>query len=61
MGDAAIQVGDRVIILQMPGVFRVASRTGRMIIIESARGVRLTVQAEAVRRVDGGPVVPKDA
>lgn len=55
MADDAIRVGDKVINLQMPGVFRVTSRNGRLIVIESATGVRMTVRAEGVRRLDGGP------
>ena len=52
MGDGSIEVGDRVINLQMPGVFVVLARRGRMLEIETADGVAMTVIDSAVRRVD---------
>ena len=61
MTDDAIQVGDKVVVLQVPGVFRVTGRNGRLVMIESPSGVRLTMRAEGVRRLDGAPAVPKDA
>ena len=53
MGDGPIQVGDRVINLQMPGVFVVVARRGRVLEIETADGVAMTVVDSAVRRLDG--------
>ena len=61
MADDAIQIGDKVIVLQVPGVFRVTVRNGRLVMIESPSGVRLTMRVEGVRRLDGGSAVPKDA
>jgi hypothetical protein len=59
MAETSIRVGDQVVNLQMPGVFRVTSRSGRLVVIESPGGVRLTVYAEGVRRLDGGATAPK--
>jgi hypothetical protein len=58
--DAAIHIGDRVVQLQVPGVFTVVARRGRFFEIESARGVRLNVLESSLRRVDGTPPAPKD-
>jgi hypothetical protein len=58
--DAAIHVGDRVVQLQVPGVFTVVARRGRFLAIESPRGVRLNVLESGLRRVDGTPPAPKD-
>jgi hypothetical protein len=57
----AIRVGDRVVHLQVPGVFVVARRRGALLDLESDRGLRMTVREVAVRRLDGAPAVPKDA
>ena len=51
MGDDAIRVGDRVINLQVPGVFTVVARRGDMLEIESDRGVRMVVRDINVRRL----------
>jgi hypothetical protein len=53
MGDEPIEVGDRVINLQTPGIFVVVARRGRMLRIETAEGVTMTVVDSALRRVDG--------
>jgi hypothetical protein len=55
MSDESIAIGDRVVNLQVPGVFLVVRRHGRFLDIESAQGVRLTVRPEAVRRLDDPP------
>lgn len=55
MSDESIQIGDRVVNLQVPGVFLVVGQHGRFLDIESAQGVRLTVRPEAVRRLDDSP------
>jgi hypothetical protein len=61
MGEAGpIREGDRVVNLQVPGVFRVIRRRGRFLELESDRGLRMTVLDVAVRRLDGVPAVPKD-
>jgi hypothetical protein len=59
--EAEIQVGDRVVHLQVPAVFTVIARRGRMLELESERGLRMSVSDIAVRRVDGTPVTPKDS
>jgi hypothetical protein len=53
MADRAIQVGDRVINLQMPGIFTVMARRGWILDIESPEGIRLSLSDSAVRRVEG--------
>jgi hypothetical protein len=58
--EDAIRVGDRVVHLQVPGVFVVAARRGRLLDLESARGLRMTVHDVAVRRLDGAPPAPKE-
>ena len=55
------QVGDRIVHLQVPGVFVVIGRRGAMLEVESARGLRMTVHEAGVRRLDGPPPEPKDA
>jgi hypothetical protein len=52
MGGGAIQVGDRVINLQVPGIFDVIDRQGPYVVIQTARGLRMTVLDSQVRRVD---------
>jgi hypothetical protein len=59
--EAPIDVGDRVISLVQQGIFTVTGRRGRFVDIESPRGLRLTVTAESLRRVDGTPAAPRDA
>jgi hypothetical protein len=51
MGGGAIQVGDRVINLQVPGIFDVIDRQGRYVVIQTAR-LRMTVLDSQLRRVD---------
>jgi hypothetical protein len=57
-----IQVGDRVVNLQVPGIFHVIARRGDLLEIETEQGLRLTVRDAAVRRVDDTqpPPPPKD-
>jgi hypothetical protein len=52
MGARAIQLGDHVINLQVPGIFTVIDRNGELLVIETARGLRMTVLAQQVRRLD---------
>jgi hypothetical protein len=52
-------VGDRVVSLQVPGVFTVVGRRGIFVEIENERGVQLTVAERALRRVNGTPTEPK--
>jgi hypothetical protein len=54
MATASIQRGDRVINLQVPGVFTVLDRQGPLLVIETARGLRMTVRESQVRRLDDG-------
>jgi hypothetical protein len=56
----AYQVGDRVVHLQVPGVFVVVGRRGAMLEVESDRGLRMNVHEVAVRRLEGPPPEPKD-
>jgi hypothetical protein len=55
MGGGAIEVGDRVINLQVQGIFTVIDRQGPHVVIETARGLRMTVLDSQVRRVDDAP------
>jgi hypothetical protein len=50
--DGVIRVGDRVVSLSMPGIFRVVARTGQLLAIETDDGIRMTVTDGNVRRVD---------
>ncbi len=59
--DGTIRVGDRVVNLQVPGVFVVIGRRGPFLDLESARGLRMSVHEVSLRRVDGTPPAPKDA
>jgi len=62
MAAETIEVGDRVVNLQVPGVFTVLARRGTLLVIETAQGLRMTMQEGAVRRLDENAVaVPKDA
>jgi hypothetical protein len=56
-----IQAGDRIVLLQVPGVFVVRARTGPWLDVESDRGLRMKVHDVQVRRLDGPPPAPKDA
>jgi hypothetical protein len=60
MAEAPIQIGDRVINLQMPGVFVVTARRGRLIDIETDEGIAMTVLDSAVRRLDATPPPSSD-
>jgi hypothetical protein len=51
----AVQLGDHVINLQVPGVFTVIDRDGPLLVIETARGLRMTVLESQVRRLDDVP------
>jgi len=59
--DAAIRIGDRVVNLQVPGVFVVVGRRGAFLELENPRGMHMTVHEVALRRVDGATPEPKDA
>jgi hypothetical protein len=62
MAADAIRVGDQVINLQVPGVFRVLARHGAFLEIETAQGLRMTVSESAVRKLaDGTPPTSGDA
>jgi hypothetical protein len=52
MGERAIEVGDRVINLQMPGIFTVLARRGWILDIESPEGIRMSLSDAAVRRIE---------
>ena len=58
MAEEPIRVGDRVVHLQVPGVFVVVARRGAFIEIENDRGLRMTLAEVALRRVDGAPPTP---
>ena len=59
MTETPIQVGDRVINLQMPGIFVVTARRGRLLDIETDEGIAMTLVDSAVRRLDDTPA-PSD-
>jgi hypothetical protein len=61
MGAETIQVGDRVVNLQVPGIFHVIARRGNLLEIETEQGLRLTVREVAVRRLDDETPPPSDA
>ena len=61
MAERAIQVGDRVVHTQVPGVFVVTGKRGPLLLVESPRGLRMTLLEKAARRVDGSPPAPADA
>ncbi|HZP40697.1 MAG TPA: hypothetical protein VFD84_04200 [Candidatus Binatia bacterium] len=58
---ATIRPGDRVVHLQVPGVFVVVGRTGRLLELQSERGLQMRVHEIQVRRLDGPPPPPADA
>src|SRR5438093_8061493 len=60
VGNEAIRVGDRVVHLQVPGVFTVVARRGAFLEVENARGLRMTVHQVGLRRLDGPPPAPRD-
>src|SRR3989442_13928444 len=59
-GEPSIQIGDRVVHLQVPGVFTVVARRGPFFEVENARGLRMTLHQVSLRRLDGPPATPKD-
>ena len=52
MATGTIQVGDRVINLQVPGLFTVIDRSGQLLVIETAKGLRMRVLDSQVRLLD---------
>jgi hypothetical protein len=61
VAEEPIRVGDRVVHLQVPGVFTVVGRRGPFLDLEGARGLRMSIHEIAARRVDGTPTAPKDS
>ena len=61
MGEESIRVGDRVVNLQVPGVFVVVARRGPFIEIEKEndRSLRMKLHEVALRRLDGVSPEPK--
>ena len=57
--EEPIRVGDRVVHLQVPGVFVVVARRGAFVEVENDRGLRMTLHEVALRRVNGVPPEPK--
>ena len=47
-----IRAGDRVINLQVPGLFTVIDRSGQLLVIETAKGLRMRVLDSQVRLLD---------
>ena len=60
MEEEPIRVGDRVVNLQVQGVFVVIARRGPFIEIENDRGLRMTLHEVALRRLDGTPPAAKE-
>jgi hypothetical protein len=58
MGANGIQLGDRVINLQVPGIFTVIDRAGTLVVIQTPRGLRMAVREAQLRRVDDAAVPP---
>ncbi len=56
MASTPIQEGDRVINLQVPGIFTVIDRDGDVLVLSTARGLRMRVLAAQVRRLDDVPI-----
>jgi hypothetical protein len=51
MENERLEIGDRVITLQMPGIFRVVARDGEILTILAEKGgVRLRLHEAALRR-----------
>ena len=56
MGEGPIKVGDRVINLQVPGIFVVLGRQGTMMVeIRSDAGLRMVVHEASLRRLHDAP------
>jgi len=51
--EAVIAVGDRVVHLQVPGVFTVIAVRGDLVDVENDRGLRMTIHRRALRHVNG--------
>jgi len=51
MGARAIQLGDQVINLQVPGIFTVIDQQGSLFVIQTAKGLRLAVLESQLRRL----------
>ena len=51
--EAGIRVGDRIVHLQVPGVFTVVAVRGDLVDVENDRGLRMTIHLRALRRVEG--------
>jgi hypothetical protein len=51
--EAVIAVGDRVVHLQVTGVFTVIAVRGDLIEVENDRGLRMTIHRRALRHVNG--------
>jgi len=60
MTNGRLRIGDRVITMQMPGIFTVTGHNGPALDIVSDDGVRLRVYESSLRRMDAPPV-PDDA
>jgi hypothetical protein len=56
MAEQPIQIGDRVINMQVPGIFTVVSRRGPYFDIETDDGLRMTLVEAALRRVTESPL-----
>ena len=52
MATGTIQLGDRVINLQVPGLFTVIDRRGSLLVLETVKGLRMTVLESQVRLLD---------
>jgi hypothetical protein len=59
--NGTFRPGDRVVQLQVPGVFVVVGLRGEFVDIESDRGLRMTVRDIQVRRLEAPPPEPADA
>ena len=51
MARDTIQLGDRVINLQVPGIFTVVDRKGALFVIQTDRGLSMAVLEGQLRRV----------
>jgi hypothetical protein len=60
MAGEEIHLGDRVINLQVPGIFTVVDRRGPLLFIQSPRGLQMNVLESQVRRVDQSTPPPRD-
>ena len=59
--EQPIRPGDRVVSLQIPGVCTVVARHGKLVEVESDRGLRKLVHEVSLRRLRGTPAAPADA